>query len=246
VTFETTPFTLNAIPALGVAAYGTQCGVNGIALSDYSTVSGDFQRVAPALVGVHGKGDNEGVQGEGPVGVHGIGVVPGTIGGLGLGVQGDGGQMGVQGNGDTGVMGKGVQVGVQGNGHTGVVGDGSTGVSGTGSSAGVQGSSPRGRGGVFQTGPGGTPDLREFVSGISAQILLVPVLAHGSVEKHLPRAGHAGDLLVISELRVNPLRGVTETTPAELWFCTADGSNNAAQPGAVWAKVQFEKTVTVP
>lgn len=233
--FETIGPTPGDVPEFGVAVYAHKCGVNGVAFSDVPT---NAHLIAPDLVGVHGKGDNEGVQGEGPIGVHGIGQAAETIIRGGTGVWGEGGHVGVQGNGgDIGVLGQGGQAGVQG--------EGSVGVSGAGSSAGVRGFSKRSRGGVFQTGQDDLPALGQFGSKISAQILLVPVQVQGLVESHLPRTGHAGDLLAIFGQRVNPLRQVTETT-VELWFCVGSGSNNPPEPGAVWAKLQFEKTFNVP
>ena len=236
VGFETVGLNPSDVPEFGVAVFAHQCGVNGVALSD---VPANAHRVAPELVGVHGLGENEGVQGEGPIGVHGIARVSGSTGGQGIGVQGDGGHTGVLGKGDIGVRGEGPQTGVEGRGATGMLGMGATGVKGSGESAGVQGFSKHNRGGVFLTGTDELPALDRFAAKASAQVLLVPVKVNGPVEGHLPRTGLAGDLLAIVRTDAK------YPSAAELWFCIRSGSADSAEPGAAWARVQFETTVTV-
>jgi hypothetical protein len=292
--FETVGLDQREIPAFGVAVYATQCGVNGVAFADFSQEPANPHRIAPELVGVHGRGDNEGVQGEGPIGVHGIGLpTPGLVSNQGVGVLGEGDFEGVEGRGQTGVAGRGVMTGVDGTGRVGVHGKGATAGGGTGvlgeGPIGVEGSGPIGvhgiggsldgqvaarmgvlgeggligvegrnidgmgilgasvnnRGGVFQTGGAPAPALQSYQSKPCAQVLLVPVHVVGDIEGHLPRAGHIGDLLAITSQHVDPIQRRAVTT-TELWFCTSSGSNDHAQSGAVWAKLQFEKTVTVP
>lgn len=237
VAFETVGFEPSDVPTFGVAVFAHQCGVNGIALSQ---VPKKAHLVAPDLVGVHGLGENEGVQGEGPIGVHGIGAVPGSLGGQGIGVQGDGGQAGVRGKGEIGVVGDGTQVGVGGRGAIGVQGGGDIGVEGSGESAGVHGFSKRNRAGVFQTGRDDLPHLDQFGSRPSAQLLLVPIRVEGAVEGSLPRAGLAGDLFTAVDVREERI------ATTELWFCVRSGSSDPNEPGAVWSKVQFSTTYTVP
>src|SRR5262249_41601269 len=122
----------------------------------------------------------------------------------------------------------------------GVHGEGRLGVHGDGDTIGVLGTSKINRAGVFQTGRGAQPSLDRFVSEPSAQVMLVPVRVRGAVPGHLPRVGQAGDLLAVvgtSRLQV---------PPTELWFCIRSGSDDPTQPGATWAKVQFETTLVVP
>lgn len=236
VAFETVSLVPSEVPAFGVAVFAHQCGVNGIALSD---IPSNAHRVAPDLVGVHGLGESEGVQGEGPIGIHGISRVPGSIGGQGVGVLGEGGQVGIRGKGNTGVLGEGTQAGVEGRGTIGVLGDGDIGIKGSGESAGVHGFSGHNRAGVFQTEQDELPPLDQFTSTPSAQVLLVPVKVVGPVEEHLPRAGLAGDLFAAIDVRE------ARVATAELWFCVHDGSANPNEAGAVWSKVQFSTTITV-
>lgn len=238
VAFETISPTPARVPAFGVAVFAHQCGVNGVALSD---IPAGAHRVAPNLVGVHGLGESEGVQGEGPTGVHGIARIPGAFGGgQGTGVLGDGGRFGVRGTGDVGVKGESPNVGVEGFGTTGVLGTGDVGVRGSGDTIGVHGVCDSNRGGVFQTGRERLPPIDRFAGRPSAQVLLVPVRVNGSVDGTLPRAGLAGDLFVAVDTR--EARAAT----AELWFCVRDGSADLARPGAVWSKVDFVRTHSVP
>ena len=236
VAFETVGLTPSDVPAFGVAVFAHQCGVNGVALTD---VPAQAHRVAPNLVGVHGLGEVEGVQGEGPIGMHGIGSVGGVQGEGPIGVQGLGESEGVHGEGLVGVNGVGINPGSFTRG-LGVHGEGRIGVQGEGDTIGVLGFSKLNRAGVFHTGGAVLPSLEKFASDPSAQIHLAPVRVRGAVEGHLPRVGQAGDLLAVVST------GRRQAAPTELWFCIRSGSDDPAQPGATWAKVQFETTFVVP
>ena len=218
-TFETVGELPSNVPKLGVAVFSHQCGVNGVALSD---VPAGSHRNAPNLVGVHGLGENEGVQGEGPIGVRGIARVFGTLGGQGTGVQGEGGQIGVRGEGEVGVIGE-----------SRTLGRGAAGVVGIGESIGMHGISERGRGGVFQTRREEAPPVDPASEAASAQVRLVPVRVAASAESSLPRDGLAGDLYAAVDVRE------ARVATAQLWFCVRSGSSDLAQPAAVWRQVQL-------
>jgi len=225
--FETTSFTEDGVPAFGVAVFASQCGVNGVAFSNYADQPGNPHLIAPSLVGVHGKGENEGVQGEGPIGVHGISAVGGT------GVLGESDRIGVSGKGDVGVWAEGGQVGVRAG--------ATVGVEARGSLMGLHGFSEDCRAGVFQTGGTRLPDMLAAKGQPSAQIYLVPVQVSGLAERHLPKNGLAGDLLAVVGHIHNPVSGHRGEAAAELWFCVASAEGGK---GARWGRVQFDTVVS--
>lgn len=171
VAFETVADNEPDWASLGVGAFGRRCGVNGVSMRNPQS---GVHRDAPDLVGVHGLGETEGVQGEGLIGVHGKARVLGPSSGTGFG-----------GRGPVGVVGDNADIGVRGAGET----------------AGVVGFSKKNRGGIFHTGRRDVSGLEKFSSVPSAQLLLIPIEFLESVESQLPRNGHAGDLFAAVDMR---------------------------------------------
>ncbi len=244
----------------GANVVGTRCGVYGESVTSFES---NRESQVPG-VGVHGRGENFGVVGDGPgiaavygsgnrskVGVlggamrEGIGVVGASMASLNpselvdMPVKGTGHGIGVYGTSGkgTGVQGSsGEGAGVRGDSDdaVGVQGESIGGVGVLGHSDLSAGMQGTGQTGVKGVGVGGSGGV--FESDKFAQVNLGPLFQL----PQLPCEGKAGDLLAVSPLTPDE-EDPSPQGVASLWFCTKAQTKESP---AVWARVAFNGIAT--